>query len=539
MDTVFLGGNVLTMAPRNSRVGALAVKDGKIAAVGASTEIAKLVSEGTRSVSLAGRTLLPGFIDPHNHFSINVLEPVAVDCSVPPLASIAGILETLSAAASSTPPGRWIRGWGLRTALLQEERAVTRWELDEVSPNNPVCVIDASVHACYLNSAALKLAGIDRNTPDPPHGQILKDRKGNPDGTLWEGALDLAYNISLRAYMDSYGDVIAGLVRDNCMRHLACGITSVGDALVVPDAAALYQLADANGSLPMVLHQMLGGSGFFAPPREVASGEYKDGNVSDRLRGGTMKIFMDPVYPATARTRIHADGHKEQVGEIYYSQETVDRLVVDAHERGLQIAIHCLGNRAVDQALNAFERALKARPVSEPRFRIEHFTITTSSQIKRAQSLGVIAVVQPTFNFTGGERYQSTIEELSGDTRAIPLQTMLSEGLTVAASSDYPCAPLEPLTGLYSMVTRRTRSTGQPAGLEEAVSVMDGLRMYTANAAYAMGRDQEAGSLEVGKRADMVVLSHDPTAVNPDFLRDISVEQTYVDGELLHGAQRS
>lgn len=252
-----------------------------------------------------------------------------------------------------------------------------------------------------------------------------------------------------------------------------------------------------------------------------------------------MKIFMDPVYPATARTRIHADGHKEQVGEIYYSQETVDRLVVDAHERGLQIAIHCLGNRAVDQALNAFERALKVRPVSEPRFRIEHFTITTSSQIKRAQSLGVIAVVQPTFNFTGGERYQSTIEELSGDTRAIPLQTMLSEGLTVAASSDYPCAPLEPLTGLYSMVTRRTRSTGQPAGLEEAVSVMDGLRMYTANAAYAMGRDQEAGSLEVGKRADMVVLSHDPTAVNPDFLRDISVEQTYVDGELLHGAQRS
>ncbi|MCH9009335.1 MAG: amidohydrolase [Chloroflexi bacterium] len=539
MDTVFLGGNVLTMDPRNSRVGALAVKDGKIAAVGASAEIAKLVSEGTRSVSLAGRTLLPGFIDPHNHFSINVLEPVAVDCSVPPLASISGVLETLSAAASSTPPGRWIRGWGLRAALLQEERAVTRWELDEVSPSNPVCIIDASVHACYLNSAALKLAGIDRNTPDPPHGQILKDKKGDPDGTLWEGALDLAYNISLRAYMDSYGDVIAGLVRDNCMRHLACGITSVGDALVVPDAAALYQLADANGSLPMVLHQMLGGSGFFAPPREVASGEYKDGNVSDRLRGGTMKIFMDPVYPATARTRFHADGHKEQVGEIYYSQEAVDRLVVDAHERGLQVAIHCLGNRAVDQALNAFERALKARPVSDPRFRIEHFTITTSSQIKRAQSLGVIAVVQPTFNFTGGERYQSTIEELSGDTRAIPLQTMLSEGLTVAASSDYPCAPLEPLTGLYSMVTRRTRSTGQPAGLEEAVSVMDGLRMYTANAAYAMGRDQEAGSLEVGKRADMVVLSHDPTAVNPDFLRDISVEQTYVDGELLHGAQRS
>ena len=534
MNLVLMGGNVLTMDSRNTRADALAVEDGKISAIGSNSEVTRLIRDDTSVVHLAGRTLVPGFIDPHNHFSINTLEPVAVDCSSPPHDTINGVKDCIAAAVRGLPKGRWLRGWGLRSAALKDERAITRWELDEAAPDNPVCIMDGSVHACYANSSALTLAGIGRDTPDPPHGSILKDGSGGPSGTLWEGAMDLVYNLSLRAYIDHYGDAVASLVRQNVQRHLSLGITSVGDALVVPEAEELYRIADRQGQVPMTLHQMLGAEGFFAPPRRVSSGLSGDGQVSDRLRGGTMKLFMDPVFPSSAYTRCLADGVTEDVGEIYYSQEQADSLVAEAHAKELQVAIHCLGNRSLDRALTAFENAIKQRRVADPRFRIEHFTITSREQIRRAAALGVVAVVQPGFHFTGGERYKSRADELAGDARPIPLRTMLDEGLMVSASSDYPCGPLSPLVGLYAAVTRRTRQGGDPVTPEEAVSVAEALRMYTINAAHAMKRETEAGSLEIGKRADIVVLSHDPTTSNPDFLRDIIVEQTYVDGRLLY-----
>jgi predicted amidohydrolase YtcJ len=160
--------------------------------------------------------------------------------------------------------------------------------------------------------------------------------------------------------------------------------------------------------------------------------------------------------------------------------------------------------------------------------------LPTTSQIERARALGVIAVVQPPFIYRSGHRFETRAQEMGGDVRALPFRTMLREGMVVAASSDSPGCPVDPMLGLYAMVTRRTRSDGPPAGADEAVTPMDGLRMYTSHAAYAMGREGEVGSLEPGKRADMVMLSHDPSAVDPAFLRDIVTERTYVEGRLLY-----
>ena len=340
--------------------------------------------------------------------------------------------------------------------------------------------------------------------------------------------------LSLRAYLDHYGDAVADLVHANGMRHLACGITSIGDALVTPEAAEMYRLSEARKKLPFVLHQMLGGRQFYTPPEDVATGATDDGQVADRLRGGTVKIFMDPVFPGIALMRYPACGEVEYLGEPNYTQDEVNRLVVSAHQRGLQVAIHCLGTWAIEQALNAFEHAQRIHSRAEPRFRIEHCSLPTVSQIHRAQSLGVVACVQPPFVFVNGDRYAQMAQEMGGDVRAFPFQTMLSAGMMVAATSDSPCAPVEPLLGLYAIVTRQTRSSGPPAVPEEAVDPLDGLRMYTINAAYAMGRESEVGSLEPGKRADVVVLSHDPTVVDPAFLRDVTVEQTYVEGQCLY-----
>ena len=189
MDLVLLGGNVLTMDGKDSRAEAVAVNGGKLELAASNAEVSKLVGPDTEVVHLSGRTVIPGFVDPHNHFSLTTFQPVSMNCSVPPHNSVQGVLESLAAAAKDTPRGRWIWGWGFKS-WGKEALQVSRWELDEVTPNNPVCIMDGSVHAIYANSAALKLAGIDRDTPESPRGRILRAENGEPNGTLWEGAMD-------------------------------------------------------------------------------------------------------------------------------------------------------------------------------------------------------------------------------------------------------------------------------------------------------------------------------------------------------------
>ena len=534
MDLVMLGGKMLTMDRSNPRAEALAVDSGTIVAVGASAEIAPSVGPGTEVVHLAGRAVVPGFIDPHNHFSMTVLEPVSVDCRIPPLEGKQGVLDAIATAAGDTPPGRWIWGLGYSSRRGKDPTELLRGELDDAAPSNPVCVIDSSVHACYANSAALALASIDRDTPDPDGGQILRDDAGEPNGPLWERAMNAVHQQSMAALIEYYGEeAVADLVGQNAMRHLSHGITSVGDANVMPESATMYRLADAQGKLPIVMHQMRAGDQFFAPPERAAHGAFTDDDVSDRLRGGTVKIFMDPVFPRNAGMNVHADGHHEQVGTPYYTQEQANELVLAAAERGLQVAIHCLGTWAIEQGLNAIEQAIRKHPSTELRHRIEHFSSPTRDQIRRASSLGVTAVHQPPFLYTFGDRAATTLAEMGIDAPPAAMRSMLDEGLNVAASSDFPCAPLEPLIGLYSIVSRHTRA-GVEVAPEEAIDAMDGLRLYTMGGARAMFRDHEVGSLEVGKRADMVVLSHDPTAVDPEYIREIVVQQTYVDGERLY-----
>ena len=538
MELLFTGGRVLTMDALDRVASGVAVRDGRIVAVGDSEEARRAVGPDATHVPLQGRALIPGFCDPHNHFSMTTFEPRSVDCRTPPLAGKAAVLEAIAAAAAGSPAGQWIWGLGFNTGAFEpvigDADALLRGELDEVVPHNPVCVMDASYHACYANSAALALVGIDRGTPNPPGGEIRRDGSGEPNGVLWERAMDPVHHASMRGYIDTFGpDVVADLVQQNAQRHLSHGITSVGDALVMPESAEIYRLTDERGKLPIVIHQMRGGPGFFTAPEDAAGGAFIEDDVSDRLRGGIVKIFMDPVWPSPAMTICHADGATEDVGAPYYGQEDVDHLVLDAASHGLQVAIHCIGNRAVEQGLNAFERALRETPRSDPRYRIEHFSLATTEQIARAQSLGVIISHQPPFLNAVGDYFETRIAAAGIDARPIPYREMLDAGLAVASGSDFPCAPVDPLLGLYSLVSRRS-GDGQLVAEEQAITPREALRTYTLNSAAAMFREHEVGSIEVGKRADLVVLSHDPSLVDPEFIRELVVQQTYVDGDLLY-----
>ena len=536
MELVLLGGNILTMDPVGSRAEALAVRDGKITAVGANEDVRRLIGENTRVVHLQGRAVTPGFIDPHNHFSMTTFEPVMVDCRMPPLPGKQAVIDAIAATAAGTPPGQWVWGLGYNSLTAGAAEVVTRGELDEAAPHNPVCIMDSSYHACYANSAALALAGIGGDTDDPHKGWIQRGDDEEPNGVLWERAMDPVHRTSMRAHIEHYGeDAVADLVHQNAMRHLSHGITGIGDALTMPESAQMYRIADARGKLPIAVQQLRGGDGFFQVPEQASQGFFDRDNVSDRLRGGIMKLFMDPAFPAFGMNRCHADGTMTPEGETYYTQEEVDALVLSATGNGVQVAIHCIGDRAIDQTLNAFQRAIDEVPGADRlRLRLEHFALPRKDQIERAAAMPVVLSLQPAIVRVFGGLVNHVIDEFGIDAPPFPMRDLVEAGATIAAGSDFPCAPLAPLEGVEALVTRSLPREGGLLAPEQAIPAEEVIRQYTNGSAYATNRDSEVGSLEIGKRADMVVMSHDPTAVDPNYIGEIEVQQTYVDGKLLY-----
>ena len=306
----------------------------------------------------------------------------------------------------------------------------------------------------------------------------------------------------------------------------------------MPESAELYRVADRLGKLPIVVHQMRGGERFFAVPELASKGQYLEDDVSDRLRGGTMKVFMDPVYPGPAMLRQYAHGECVRLGQIYYTQDEVDALVMDATQRGLQVAIHCIGNWAIEQgAERVRERHAKGRRLGGPASPHRALLVSDVRPDRAGRSLGVIVSQQPAFLYTLGEHGDAVVDVMDLGTPYAPLRTMLDSGVETVAGSDFPCATLAPLTGIYSMVSRTARVDGRKIAPEEAITPTEAFKMYTATAARAIFREAEVGSLEQGKRADMVILSHDPTTVAADNIREISVQRTYVDGQLLYEGQ--
>ncbi len=534
MDLVMLGGQILTMDTKKPKAEAVAVRDGKFVSVGTNSEIRNQISQSTKTVHLNGRTITPGFIDPHNHFSMTTFEPVSIDCRMPPLGSKQTVLDAIAVTASGKPNGQWIWGLGYNT-MTSGESIITMNELDEVAPDNPVCIMDFSYHACYANSAALKLAGIDSETPNPHKGWINKGDDGKLNGFLWERAMDPVHHMSMKAHITEYGDEgIADLIHQNAMRHLAYGITSIGDALTMPESAEIYRIADAKGKLPIAVQQLRGGDGFFQIPEQASKGVFDQDNVSDRLRGGIMKLFMDPVYPMYGMNRCDASGHLTPEGEMYYTQDEVDNLVLSATSKGIQVAIHSIGDRAIDQCLNAFERAINEIPGTDKlRLRVEHMSFPRADQIKRAASMPIVLSLQPPFLHSIGGMFQGVVDEFGIDVPAYPYRTLVDSGAIIAAGSDFPCAPLNPLIGV-SVLATRTSADGNVIAAEQAIPAEETIRQYTAGSAYAIHRDHEVGSIEVGKRADMVVLSHNPTTVDAQAISNIAVQQTYIDGKLVY-----
>jgi predicted amidohydrolase YtcJ len=506
---VLVNGTILTMDGCASVATALAIRDGRIAAVGSAEAVLHLRQHDAEIVDLAGSTVLPGFVDPHNHFAVGVFEGEWTDCR--PLASVAAIQTALRAAAARTAAGDWVRAVGYHHGQLAERRHPTRAELDEAVPDRPVFIVHFSYHQGVANSRALAAAGISRGTPDPPGGEVGRDRAGEPNGLLFERAMAVVERASRAGWEARFVESAAAA----CRRYAAVGLTTVQDAAVGPAMERRYVEAQAAGQLAIRVERMaLSDAGWFEPPWELARAPG---------HGRTLKVFVDGGYRCALR--LPRDGRDVESGFLFYRPDDLAELLATAWRSGWRVTAHAIGNLGVETALTAIEAALHRHPPGEGRVRLDHAMFLTPALIGRIRALGLGVVSQPSFLYDQG----APTLRLPPELRCRPFRSLRDATALQAFSSDYPCGSLAPLVGIYAAATRRTRA-GDVVDPDEAVSVPAALAAYTIDAARAVGIETECGSLEVAKRADLVVLDRNPLAVPPEDLLGIRVLRTVVAG---------
>lgn len=502
-DTVFYNANVLTMDRSHPRASAVACRGEYVVAVGDNG----LRVAGAREIDCQGKTLLPGFHDAHCHFLSLANSLVNLDCSPTAVNSIKDIQALITARGKAIPPGEWIVGEGYDDFRLEEKRHPNRWDLDEVSTNHPVRLNHRSRHAVVLNSKALELAGISIETPEPPGALFERSLEtGEPTGLMFEMTRYLKRSPPLGEKRLMEGIKLAG------ERCLSLGITSLQDASSSNDFAVwrLFGQIKKDGLAGSRVTMMAGRK---ALPdflkRGMATG-YGDGH----LRLGAVKIVLD-------RT----------TGRLFPPREELEETVIAAHRAGFQVAIHAIEQDDVDAALTAIEKALREHPLPDHRHRIEHCSLCTDPDVRRIHQAGVMVVTQPDFIYYSGDRYLARVRP-DNQPFLYCVNSLLRAGIAVAAGSDTPVAPNNPLIGICAAVTRRSK-TGQTVLAHEAVTVEQALAMYTSTAAYSAFEDRWKGDLSPGKLADMVLLDRDPTAVPPEELLDNRVAMTIIGGQVV------
>jgi predicted amidohydrolase YtcJ len=512
--TAFTGGTILTMDPARPDADVLVVADDRIAAVGPAGLLEQFPD--ARRVDLGGRVLTPGFIDAHSHLCIAALHPRWADLSG--VRDADGLGRVLLAQATAEPDAAWVRGVGWSD--LDDGWTPSRTDLDALGLDRPVIVVHYSYHQCVVSSAGLDALGIADSSPEPAGGSFGRSPTGRLDGLLVERAFSAAHERSMAPYRDPdrWGELIEVAGR----RLLAEGITCVHDAACPPSAERLYERLARERRLPVSVVAMPHAEALLGALDRSRLDGPPTGAGDERLRTGAVKLFADGgVLPAITG---HVGGHALSMGIVFEGlAEQVARVV----ERGFRVAVHAIGNRGLDAALDAFEGASRAVGDGDHRFRVEHATLAGAAQARRMRELGAVGVVQPGFvHHLGGAVDGFVLDEATW----LPFGELASAGVALAASSDHPCTFDAPLLTSARGVTRRT-SKGTVVGPEQSLPYPTWLEAYTAGAAYAGGQEDERGRLAPGLRADLVVLDGPLDAEDPP-----GVAATWVEGRCVHDA---
>ncbi|NOU70395.1 amidohydrolase family protein [Paenibacillus sp. LMG 31458] len=527
-DLVFHNGQVITVDRSNRTVEAVAVKGNRIVAVGSNDEMNIWIGEETKQIDLMGKSLLPGIIDSHLHILSWGTAKLAVSCKQPHIQSIGDVLNELKQLAERTPQGQWIRAFGFNDTKIAEQRYPTRWELDEISKDQPIMITRTCHHISIVNSKALELAGIDENTPDPDSGRIGRDENGVPNGVLVETAKSAVDMIA--SYTEQ--ELLTG-IRLASDDFIAAGITSIHDAgFNGPDDFRVMQKAVKLGAVQVRIYAMVGAlnnsEGFV--DKMVASGVIT-GTGDERFRVGPAKVFTDGSSSGpTIATREGYTSNPNDYGILYFTQERLNEVLGAAHEQGFQLTAHAQGDRAVEMVLNCIEEALKKHPRDDHRHRIEHSGITPPDLLARMKNLSVIPVPNPPFPYEFGEGYIKNYGDRVN--QMYSARDFIDNGIIAAAGSDCPVTHYNPMLGIHVAVNRQTES-GTLVGENQRISVLEAIKLYTWNGAYASFEENIKGSIEVGKLADLVILSEPILNVQQERIKDVKVDLTVLDGEIV------
>ncbi|MDI9493328.1 MAG: amidohydrolase [Bacillota bacterium] len=525
-DYVFIGGPVITADKKNSVQTGLAVKGNEILFVGDEADAKKLIGEETKVIDLAGRSLVPGFIDSHLHMGVMGANSLAIDCRSPGVSSIEDIKKLIAERAKITPKGQWIRGWGYDHSKLAEKRHPNRWDLDEAAPDHPVMLTRVCAHISAHNSKSLEIMGITDESEAPPGGVYMREN-GHVNGVL----LEYAHMQAMKASMLTKEELLNAIELANDML-VKEGITSLHDSggygFVQMGA---FQDAAEQKRLKVRVYSMI----FSFVENLDFNNTYlgiglHTGFGNERFKIGPAKLMIDGSSSGpTAATLKEYASDPGNYGILSMKPEDVDEFVLRAHKAGFQVTSHAVGDRAVTVIVDAIEKAMKAFPRENCRHRIEHCAMINDELLERIKALGIVPILNPIFLYEFGDGYMVNY----GKERAYRMfaaKSFLDKGVLAAGSSDCPITFSNPILNMH-LACNRTTQTGQVLNKKECIGVMDALRMFTYNGAYASFEEDIKGTLEEGKLADLVVLSEDLTKVKPERLKDVVVDMTFIDGE--------
>jgi predicted amidohydrolase YtcJ len=526
-DVIFVNGKVWTVDKAKPSAEAVAVLAGRILAIGSGNEIGKFAGAQTRIVDLKGKLMLPGFIDNHTHFMSGGFQLQSVDLRYAKSEAEFAALIKARAEKYST---RWITGGDWDHDNWPGGNLPTKELIDRTTARTPVFVNRYDGHMALANSYALKLAGIDKNTPDPQGGTIVHDKKtGEPTGVLKDAAMNLVY----RHVPDPGEAEMLEAAKLALAEARKFGVTSIQDVSSGHDVR-VYQILRDKGELTARFHCRIPLSqwgNFAAVGIKVPFGD-------DWVRVGSLKEFADGSLGSS--TALFFQPFTSDPGTRGLAMDVVldgrlEKWGMGADRAGLQLSIHAIGDSANSLLLDLFEKITKTNPRWDRRFRNEHAQHIAPKDFHRFATLGVIASVQPYHAIDDGRWAEKRIGHERCKT-TYPFRTFLDSGVKMCFGSDWTVGPLSPILGIYAAVTRRTTDGANPNGWipEQKITVQEAIEAYSINCAYAAFEEGEKGSITPGKLADLVVLTDDILTIDPVRIEQVGVELTVVGGKIVY-----
>jgi predicted amidohydrolase YtcJ len=530
-DLVVFNANVYTVDTRAPKAEAFSVRAGRFAAVGSNSDIKALIGKGTQTFDAQRMTIVPGFVDCHNHAPGNTLlyEVVVGNPFVVEFVTISSIVDKLRQKARETPPGTWVEGYFFDDTKVKDNRQLNVHDLDLVSKDHPVVVQHRGGHTSFYNSKALEMADINRNTPNPPGGTFDRDANGDLNGRVTDRARNALGRVGKRQTFTEEQrqqrdrDGLAYISK----QFVRYGLTSVHHE--GGNLTALQQVR-ARGEL---LHRV----------SYEASGKVLDAMIA----GGIMTGFGDEWIRLGATSEHTVDGSFSErtmalstpypgvvppyKGNITETQDELNQWIERVHRAGIQVNCHANGDVAIDMVLQAVERAQRLYPRADARPKITHCTLINDDLVRRIKAAGVVPAAFTSYAYYNSDKFRFYGEELMK--RSMAYRSFLDAGVPVAAGSDFSPGPFDPRMAIQGMVTR-TGWDGQTWGANQRISVEEALRVNTINGAYNSHEEGTKGSITPGKLADFVVLSEDLFTVHKEKIKDIQIVRTVVGGSTVY-----